>query len=250
MCDAFDILQGRFSLFKKIEINKEAVFGIGLKVNLSDDIKNIETTEVPHAFESLFRIIYDDISEESGLYFITEIKNHIGKESIYRIMDLGIDLDRIQNEQHFAYTRKKRKKDLKDSGKQENPLGYTWGSVGKWNYNESTKQVELYDKKGNLLDKIDLQNAIRSYVENLSGITESSPLELANLLEQHEKAYSFLKLIYTENIDFETAKNMLNLNDEEINNIIKELIELKLLQYISDGEIEITKSGIELVTNK
>ena len=101
-----------------------------------------------------------------------------------------------------------------------------------------------------LLDKIDLQNAIRSYIENLSGITESSPLELANLLEQHEKAYSFLKLIHTENIDFETAKNMLNLNDKEIDKIIEELLELKLLEYISDDEIEISKSGIELVTKK
>lgn len=248
MCDAFDILQNRFSLFKKIEINKEVAASTGFKVNLSDDIKNIQTNEIAHALESLLRVIYDDISEESGLYFITEIKNHVGKETVYRIIDLGVDLEQIQSEQHLTYNRKKRKKELKDNGKQKNPLGYTWGSVGKWNYNDSTKEVELFDTHGNLLDKIGLENAIRSYVENLSGITESSPLELAKLLEKHEKAYSFLKLIYFENIDFETAKNMLNLNDKEINKIIKELLELKLLQYISDNEIEITESGKEFVS--
>ena len=248
MCDAFDILQSRFSLFKKIEINKEAEFGLGFKVYLSVDIKNIQTNEIVRALESLLRVIYDEISEESGLYFITEIKNHVGKDNIYQITDLGVDLDKIQSEQHLAYTRKKRKKELKKSGKQKNPLGYTWGSVGKWSYNYNTKQVELYDSQGNLLDKIDLQIAIRSYVENLSGITENSPLELANLLDKHEKAYSFLKLIYTENVDFDTAKNMLNLNDDDLNKIIKELLELKLLQYISDDEIEITESGKEFVS--
>lgn len=248
MCDAFDILQNRFSLFKKIEINKAVAVGTGFKVNLSDDIKNIQTNEIAHALESLLRVIYDDISEESGLYFITEIKNHVGKETVYRIIDLGVDLEQIQSEQHLTYNRKKRKKELKDNGKQKNPLGYTWGSVGKWNYNDSTKEVELYDTHGNLLDKIGLENAIRSYVENLSGITESSPLELAKLLEKHEKAYSFLKLVYSENIDFETAKNMLNLNDKEINKIIKELLELKLLQYISDNEIEITESGKDFIS--
>ena len=250
MYDAFDILQNRYSLFKKIEINKKVAFGTGFKVNLSDNIKNIQTNEIAHALESLLRVIYDDISEESGLYFITEIKNHVGKETVYRIIDLGVDLEQIQNEQHLTYNRKKRKKELKDNGKQENPLGYTWGSVGKWNYNDSTKEVELYDIHGNLLDKIDIENAIRSYVENLSGITESSPLELAKLLDKHEKAYSFLKLVHSENIDFKTAKNMLNLNDEEINQIIKELLELKLLQYISDDEIEITESGKAFISKQ
>ena len=75
-------------------------------------------------------------------------------------------------------------------------------------------------------------------------------MELAKLLDKHEKAYSFLKLVHSENIDFKTAKNMLNLNDEEINQIIKELLELKLLQYISDDEIEITESGKAFISKQ
>ena len=245
--DAFDNLQEHFSFFKKIEIKKAGLVGGGFKIDFSDDVTHLQTDDVARALESLIRIIYDDISQESGLYFVTEIKNHLGKESINQIIDLGIDLDQIQSEQHFAYNRRKRKHELKENGKQENPLGYTWGSVTKWNYNESTKQVELYDKQGNVLDKINLQHAIQRYIENLSGITETSPMELANLLEEHEKSYSFLKLIYQESVDFETAKQMLNLNDDEINKIIKELIELKLLQYISDDEIKITESGKEFI---
>jgi predicted transcriptional regulator len=246
--EAIDSLQDNFPLFKKIEIKQEAIFGGGFQVNFSGDITTIQTEEVARALESLIRIVYDDISEDSGLYFVTEIKNHLGKESIIRIMDLGINLDQIQSEQHFAFTRRKRKKELIESGQQKNPLGYTWGSVTRWNYNDKSKHVELYDKEGNLLDKIDLQQAIRRYVENLSGISETSSLELANLLEEHEKAYSFLKLIFQENIDVETAKNMLNLNDDEVNKIIKELIELKLLQYGSGDEVEITESGKEFIS--
>ena len=41
---------------------------------------------------------------------------------------------------------------------------------------------------------------------------------------------------------------MLYLSDDEINKIIKELIELKLLQYVSDDEIEITESGKEFIS--
>ena len=246
--DAIDILQEKNQFFKKIELKKESVFGIGFKVNFTEDFSHIKTSEISRALESFIRIIYDDIIEESGLYFVTEIKNHLGKESIARIYDLGIDLDQIQSEQHFAYNRKKRKKEIKEKGEQKNVLGYTWKSVNKWNYNEKSKQVELFDKDGNILDKIDLQHAIQRYVETLSGIKETSPLELANLLEEHEKAYSFLKLIYHENVELETAKKMLNLNDDEINKIIRELIEMKLLHYISNDEIEITESGKEFIS--
>ena len=246
--EAIESLQENYLLFKRIEIKQESIFGGGFQVNFSGDITTLQTEDVARALESLIRIIYDDISEDSGLYFVTEIKNHLGKESINRITNLGINLDQIQNEQHFAFNRKKRKKEKAEGGEQKNPLGYTWGSVNKWNYNDKSKQVELYDNEGKVLDKIDLQQAIQRYVENLSGITETSPLELSNLLEEHEKAYSFLKLIYHENIDFDTAKNMLNLNDDEITKIIKQLIELKLLHYVSKDEIEITETGKEFIS--
>ncbi|MEA3458918.1 MAG: hypothetical protein U9R21_09620, partial [Candidatus Thermoplasmatota archaeon] len=250
--DAFKTLQKRFALFKKIEIKAgaEAIVGGGFQIDFLDDISHLPKIDVARALESLIRIIFDDISEDSGLYFITEIKNHLRKENIDRIIELGIDFGQIQSEQHYTYARKKRKKVKKETGKKENPLGYGWDSVAKWNYNEESKQVELYDKQGKILDKIDLQQAIRHYVESLSGTTDMSPLELANLLEEHEKSYSFLKLIYYENLEYETAKKMLSLNDNEIDMIIKELVELKFLQYVSDDEIEITKSGKEFMDVK
>ena len=114
--------------------------------------------------------------------------------------------------------------------------------------NQELKQVWLYDSNGMKLDQIDIEIAIRSYVEKISGISEISTIDIENLLVEHEKAYSFLKLINDDSIDFETAKRMLNLTDEEIYKIIKNLIELKLLKYISDSEIEITKSGEDMIS--
>ena len=247
LTDAINDLQTQFSFFKKIEIKKTALMGGGLQVSFSDDFSGLQTIEIARAIESLIRIVYDDLSDESGLYFITEIKNHLKKDSIHKISDLGVDLEKIQSEQHFAFNRRKRKKEKQQEGVKENPLGYTWGSVSRWNYNPESKQVELYDKDGNELDKIDLNHAIQRYVENLSGITETSPMDLASLLDEHEKSYSFLKLIHEENVDFETAKRMLNLTDEEINRIINDLVKMKFLQYVTEDEVKITASGKEFI---
>lgn len=247
--DAFSILRKRYLLFKSIQmtINHEFLVSQGLQIQFTGDISQLRNHDIVAAIESLIRFIYEDISEESGLYFITEIKNYLRKDYIQHIQELGIDLDQIQSEQHLSYTRKKRKQEAQQSGEKQNTLGYKWDAVSNWKFNEQSKSVDLYDHQGNILDKIDLEQAIKHYVVSLSGGSEMSALDLENLLEEHEKSYSFLKLIYQENLDFETAKNMLNLTDEEIITIIKELVEMKFLQYVSDDEVELTQSGKEFV---
>jgi hypothetical protein len=246
--DALNSLKDQFELFKDVKIYKDSMSDCGFQIELPKTLSNLQTNDIANALESLIRLIYEDISEDSGLYFITELKNHLEKKSVDTILGIGVNLDQIQREQHFKYARRKKKNQQKESGKKENPLGYTWKSVSKWEYNQESKQVILYDNSGNKLDEINLEKAIRSYVEKISGVTELSSLDLENLLDEHEKSYSFLKLVYSENIDFETAKKMLNLSDKEIYEIIKNLIELKLLKYVSDDEIEITNSGKDFIS--
>ena len=176
--DAINILKEKYQIFTQIELKleQESIYTHGFQIKFNADITHLNKHDITRSLESLIRLIYDDIPEDAGLYFITEIKNHISKENIDRILRLGIDLEQIQNEQNISYSRKKRTKEEKDGGKKENPLGYNWSKVSKWDYNEHTKQVELYDNQGAVLDKIDLEQAIRHYVESLSGSTEISTI--------------------------------------------------------------------------
>jgi len=247
--DAIEVLKDQFQLFKKIDvkIDTTSIISGGFKIDFDEDIESISSYDISKSLDAFIRLIYDDIAEESGLYFITEIKNRLDGRHVHCIAELGLDLDRIQNEQHMLYNSKRRKKEKLKTTKTKNPLGYDWNSVNNWDYNGESKQVELYDKDGKILDKIDLQHAIKHYVESLSGSSELSTMDLANILEEHEKSYTFLKLVNQEDMEFDTAKSMLNLNDDEIKMIIKELIELKFLQFVADDEIEITESGKEFI---
>lgn len=247
--DAFNLLKKQYLLFKnlKITIQPEHLLSQAIQITFKGDITHLQRHDVTKALESLIRFIYDDISEESGLYFITEIKNHLRKDYIEQIIALGIDLDHIQSEQHLSYTRKKRKQENEKTGEKENTLGYHWDEVSNWKFNEESKSVDLYDHQGDIIDKIDLEQAIKHYVVSLSGGSDMSAAGLEHLLEEHEKTYSFLKLIYQENHDFDTAKNILNLTNEEIIKIIKELVEMKFLQYVSEDEVELTPSGKEFI---
>lgn len=250
--DSFEILQDQFQLFKKINVSIDttSIYSGGFQINFVDEIDDLNEYDLSKSLDAFIRLIYEDISNDSGLYFITEVKNRISRKNINRIIQMGLDLDKIQNEQHNLYNRKKRKQERRKTIKKENPLGYDWTSVNRWNYNAESKQVDLYDNKGNVLDTIDLHQAIKHYVESLSGSSNLSRVDLSNLLEEHEKSYSFLKLINQDDLEFDTAKRMLNLNDDEIKMMIKELIELKFLQFISDDEIKITESGKEFIDNQ
>jgi hypothetical protein len=248
----FELLNDQFVLFQKMKSTKrvEGIYQEKFDIDFSSDISFVNKHEIASALESFIRKIYDDISEKSGLYFITEIKNHLHEDSIKMILDLGMNLERIQNEMHMLYASKKRKNELNKPEIKQNKLGYRWDSVSKWNYNDESKQVELFDNQGKVLDTIDMQQAIRYYVESLSGQTEISPLDLEYLLDEHVKSYSFLKLIHRDNIQFDTAKKMLNINDDEILTIIQQLIELKFLKYVSDDEIEMTEYGKEFMKKR
>jgi hypothetical protein len=250
--DAINVLKNQFQLFNKIDmkIDTKSIINGGFKIEFKDDINSLNRVDLSKSLDAFIRLVYEDITDESGLYFITEIKNRLDRGHVRLINELGLDLDKIQYEQHMLYNSKKRKKDRSKLTNRNNPLGYDWNSVNDWTYNDESKQVELYDKDGKILDKIDLQRAIKHYVESLSGSSEMSTMDLANILEEHEKSYSFLKLVNQEGIEFDTAKRMLNLEDDEIKMIIKELIELEFLQYVSDDEIMVTKSGKEFIENQ
>ena len=51
-------------------------------------------------------------------------------------------------------------------------------------------------------------------------------------------------------MDAETARNLLNISMENLNNIVNKLLGMEMLQYISDDTIKLTKTGIDLITKE
>ena len=69
--------------------------------------------------------------------------------------------------------------------------------------------------------------------------------------EKHdEKQYQLLKMMYLDDIDAEYAVNNLGISENELGSIVDELVELGLLQFISDNEAEITEDGIKYIISR
>jgi predicted transcriptional regulator len=248
LSSVLDALKSKYSIFQQVDVGDEICYGDDVAIRFKQDLSSADQTEVAHAIESLIRLIYDDITDEAGMYFVTEMKNHLSPQLLNDIGLIGIDLDQIQTEQHHAFLQRKKKKASSENGEKENILGYSWNAVSRWEYKANEKSVELYDKNGKVLDKIDLEQAIKNYVDVLSGITETDSIRMQEIIKNHEKEYFFLKLIYDEKIDMEHAQKMLNITPEETTKIIKRLVEMEMLRFASKDTVELTQAGREFIS--
>jgi len=251
-------LERKFDFLKYVNIDQKKVTNGGFAITVSPDIDKVHPEKMGRAIESLIRIVYNDLSEEAGLYFVTELKEITGSNILDKIKNFNIDLDQVQLEQHYAFRRQERKKKItenlktgKRAGKKpENLLGYTWNEVTSWRHEPGSKYCTLYDKQGNVVDRLNLDRIIQNYVEKLSGYTEIDIREIERESSIYEKEYALLKLMLERDMDAETALHMLNISRDDLNNIIKKLSEMELLHFVNYDTLEITETGVSYLHRK
>ena len=251
-------LEGKFEFLKYVSIIKPDISEEGFAISFDSDIDNIRPEVIGKSIEALIRVVYNDIGNDAGLYFISEIKDLAGEEISKMILNCEIDLDQIQFEQHYAYRRRDKKQKIAQAGKEgriprkkpDNLLGYSWGEISYWRHEPGSKYCTLYDKEGNVMDKLNLDRIIQNYVEKLSGYVDINPREIEKETRIYEKEYELLQLLLQQDMDAETAVHKLKISKEELKNMIRKLSQMELLQYVDYNTVEITDVGIGYLTNK
>jgi len=252
-------LENKYDFLKYVNIGViKNISQKGFEVSVSPEINTVSPKRIGKAIEALIRMVYNDLGNEVGLYFITEFKEHTGKQITRMINKLDVDLDQVQLEQHYAFRRQERKKQIQKmastgrlgSKQPDNLLGYTWDSVSSWRHEPGNKYCTLYDKEGKIIDRLNLDQIIQNYVEKLSGYIDVDPYEIERETQLYEKEYKLLKMMLERDMDTETAQHMLNVSRNELNNMIKKLSEMEMLQFVSFDTIEITETGIGFINKK
>lgn len=251
-------LEGKYDFLRYIDIDQDNILDGEFAINISPDIETVNPTLVGKAIEALIRVIYNDLNSEAGLYFVTELKKIAGDEVSKAIMDCNADLDQVQLEQHYAYRRRERKKaiskavkgEISSKGVPKNLIGYGWDEVSHWKHEPGSKFCTLYNKQGKTLDRLNLDRIIQNYVEKLSGYIDVDPREIEKETEVYSKEYELLKLLLERDMDAETAIHMLKISKNELNNMIRKLSQMEMLQYVDYNTIELTDIGIGYLSKK
>jgi len=214
------------------------------------------------AIESIVRVVNTNLKDvKAGLYFITELKNQMDRRYMSEIKKFGVDLDLIQIEQHYLYSQEKMKESVpnsyhelesqrKNRDSYVNILRYNLENIAFWRYENNI--CTLYNKKGEVLDRLPLDKIVKEYIVKVKGFEKpSSPSNPTDkLVEINEKEYEFLRLLHSRDVDVETAVALLHISKDGLNTIIKKLLANEVLQYISWDEVSLTDAAITLLKER
>jgi hypothetical protein len=217
------------------------------------EINAVKPEFVGQAVESIIRILCMDLEEESGLFFIKELKDRLGETYIMEFKKYGVDLDLLKLEQKHLHEQLEKKRSMLQHGPetetkdvQAHILEYTWESVSSFKYRNNV--CFLYDKNGKLLDKLHLNEIIEYYIRTLTDFGKL--VKKSDDLEITVKEIEFLDMLYSRDMDEESAKFLLNIGEADFEHMIQRLLRYEFLQYVSDDEIKITDKGIAFLDEK
>jgi hypothetical protein len=248
-------LETRYDYFHFVFIDIDPIDGIVIRV--SQDINHINPTMLARAIETIVQIIYYDLQEKAGLYFIREIVRNASEQVIMSLNEAGVDLELLELQQQFLRKRENRKLKKKKGGQlddttesidNESLLGYSMDNVSHWDFDLEDKVCIVYSNEGNILDRINLDNIVKKY------IIENSQDQLENdakkKIQLNEKEYNLLKILQSQDTDSSSVCSVLNISVKELDEIVKKLSKLELIHYISTNELVLSEIGQSYLKKK
>ncbi|MCU0850975.1 MAG: hypothetical protein MUC80_06890 [Candidatus Thermoplasmatota archaeon] len=246
-------LQKRYEFLSLVIIHDDLFSEDGIHATFDTTFDQIDPSQLGEALEVLLRIIYleliETIGNDVGLYFVKELKQHLGDEFTDELREKGVQFERIESQQ---YSRDKIKgwpgspSSLKEN--LEQPI-YTWEAVSTWKYQDNI--CLLYDSDGRLLDSLQLDLLIEDYVER---VTESQknptmPSPKTMMLKLTEKEHELLQMMQHRDLDGESAVILLHVSRQKFESMIKKLLQMEMLQYQSEKEVRLTEKGLQYLTD-
>ena len=251
-----------YEFLENVVVRSSEYVEAGNVVLILSDINKIDPLLMGKAIESIVRVVNANLKDvKAGLYFITELKNQMDSRYMSEIKKFGVDLDLIQIEQHYLYSQEKMKESVpklyhelesqrKNRDNYVNILKYNLGNIAFWRYDNNI--CTLYNKKGEVLDRLPLDKIVKEYIVKVKGFekpsSQSNPMN--KLVEINEKEYEFLRLLHSRDMDVETAVALLHISKDGLNTIIKKLLANEVLQYISWDEVSLTDAAITLLKER
>jgi hypothetical protein len=249
-------LDPKFDFLSSVHVRDDFFVEEGVKVDIKPVFDTIQPTKLGEAIDALIRVIYmeliETIGDDVGLYFITELKTHLGDQYIDELRICGVHFEVIQLEQHLRYQMKGITPAPPVFTEEEEPEtpDYLWDTVSTWKYENNV--CHLYDSDSKLLDTLHLDLLIEDYVER---VVEPKKQQLVKtpkttMLKVTEKDQELLEMIRRRDTDVESAATLLHISQQKLDSMVQKLLQLEMLRYVSDNEVKLTDKGLQYISEK
>jgi hypothetical protein len=248
-------LEPSFGFLENIVVHDELFSQEGIKMTIDPRFESINRADVGKAVNALVQVISMDLvktaGEEVGLFFITELKGHLGDEILDDLRDRGVNLEHLQKDNHQLHQMKGSEIVQLPTEVEEEELEapYSWETVSSWKYDNNV--CMLYDNSGKLLDTIQLDLLIEDYVRRVMETEDKGAKPtVQTILQVTEQDDVFLEMLKERDVDVEYAMTLLHISQQKLQTMIQKLLQLEMLQYISDNEVKLTEKGLRYLLEK
>jgi hypothetical protein len=222
------------------------------EVNINGSLEEVGLEDICEVLGSFIRVLFMDLGDEMGLYFVKEFKQRVEPEIISILEQSGINLSIIEVEQRHVFTHHQEQKNAKIAG-DVSLLGYTWDEVSNWKYDEMNNVCILYDKNDQVLDKLNLDAIIENHVKRLTGEYNDEDMDFDfDSIKLEPKDNELLHLFevrkHSKTIDVVMASALLQMPEDEIEQIIERLVKQELLSYANVDTIQLSEKGIQFIS--
>ncbi|MBS3748880.1 MAG: hypothetical protein KGY67_04185 [Candidatus Thermoplasmatota archaeon] len=238
-----DSLKQRYDFFNHVTIKgmtqPEDVY-------VSSTIDTVDSMCIYKAIETMIRIVHMDLLDDAGLYFVKEFKKEIKRDTLFDLVQHGIDLTTLEMEQQHVYQYRQEKKNI---SQEASLLGYTWKDVSNWKYDDMNNVCILYDTNDSILDKLNLDAIIKGHIDRLTGSQEIEDISGLQT-ERYKKEFELLHLLHEKDLDLDTTLSLLQVSENDLQHMIERLLNLGLLEYFDFDVVKLTKKGIKYIEQK
>ena len=251
-------LEQRYDFLKHILLKNK--IGSEEIIFIDSELNSIDPTFFARAIETIVQVVYMDLKEKAGFYFIKELKGNVGENVILSLMEAGIDLDLLQIQQHYLYRRKSHggKDDETDPNKAPidnvSLLGYSLDTVSEWEFDTAKKECIIYGKNGEVLDKLNLDDLVKKYIGDFSPSNKTDNDDIVKnkkrIIEITDQEAQLLEMMQKRDIDISTAILLLQISQSDLEHMIRRLLAIDFLHYVSSNEVALTEKGIDYLNKK
>jgi len=251
-------LEQRYDFLKHVILINE--IGTEGKIFVDSKLNSINPTSVARAIETIVQVVYMDLKEKAGLYFVKELISNAGENVTSSLREAGVDLELLQIQQHYLYRRQSHGVKNGETDPNKTPidnaslLGYSLDNVSEWQFDSGKRECVIYGKNGEVLDKLNLDDIVKKHIGYFSGSDESDNEDIVktkkSIIEITDQEVQLLELMEKRDIDISTAILSLHISQKQLQKTIRRLLAIDFLHYVSSNEVALTEKGIDYLKNK
>ncbi len=220
-------------------------------------LEDIDVDVLVDTFDSAIRVVYTDLDEKAGLFFIKELKEEIGSSLVASLSDHGLNFDLMALEQRHLQRRRseKKKQDQKEMiihlKQDKNPSKVNdvlqtvaKESVSSCQINPKESTCVFIDETGRKIAEYPIQDVFTIFID----LAKKTIDDMNEFDFSDQTIFSFLKLLQSnQQVSIPEVKDQFHFSTVQVDQIIRHLLKKKYLRYKTISQLLITDLGKEFI---